>query len=364
MMRAVLLGVPGTRRTQYFMQAAKQACLPILFLDWKNWQDKIKEAAHTGIWMKIDPPHWESCVLGELDELAGDYKKQLFELIHAADTYDMRFWNHPSAIAALLDKAKCKETLYRAGLSVTELVAGNLSGGEAKESECACADSAYTKCCAVQNMEQLLELMQKRGIYQVFIKPVNGSGAAGVSAFRWQKSSGRMALYTCTENRPGLGLVNTKRLRCFSEPAQIRSLLTQLLQMDCIIERWHAKAEYQGCSYDLRAVIQGGRLDYLLARLSKGPITNLHLNNCPLDIDALKLPPAVLDEIAGLCQKAMELYPGLSGAGIDILLEKGTLKPRIIEMNGQGDLIYQDIFHENRIYRRQAELMKRMGEET
>ncbi len=54
----------------------------------------------------------------------------------------------------------------------------------------------------------------------------------------------------------------------------------------------------------------------------------------------------------------MGCYPGLASAGIDILLEKGSLKPRIIEMNGQGDLIYQDIFAGNVVYRHQAELMK------
>lgn len=40
-------------------------------------------------------------------------------------------------------------------------------------------------------------------------------------------------------------------------------------------------------------------------------------------------------------------------AGIDLLLEKGTMRPRIIEMNGQGDLIYRDIYGENRIYQEQ-----------
>ena len=39
-------------------------------------------------------------------------------------------------------------------------------------------------------------------------------------------------------------------------------------------------------------------------------------------------------------------------------MEKGSLRPRIIELNGQGDLIYQDIYSENRIYRHQAEIMK------
>lgn len=52
-----------------------------------------------------------------------------------------------------------------------------------------------------------------------------------------------------------------------------------------MVERWYAKAEYAGFSYDLRAVLQDGRLDFLLGRLSKGPITNLHLNNHPLPAD-------------------------------------------------------------------------------
>ena len=100
-------------------------------------------------------------------------------------------------------------------------------------------------------------------------------------------------------------------------------------------------------------------MDFLLARLSRGPITNLHLNNRPLKIEELRLPDYVLDDIFQCCKQAMGCFPGLSTAGIDILLEKGKRNPRIIEMNGQGDLIYQDIYHDNRIYRHQAEIMKR-----
>jgi len=59
-------------------------------------------------------------------------------------------------------------------------------------------------------------------------------------------------------------------------------LLNRILSLCCIVERWYAKEEYQGYSYDLRAVVQEGDIDFLLARLSKGPITNLHLNNRPL----------------------------------------------------------------------------------
>ena len=59
----------------------------------------------------------------------------------------------------------------------------------------------------------------------------------------------------------------------------------------------------------------------------------------------------------------MDCFPGLRSAGIDILLEKGSLRPRIIEMNAQGDLIYQDIYNHNVIYGHQAEMMKRWLQE-
>ena len=99
-------------------------------------------------------------------------------------------------------------------------------------------------------------------------------------------------------------------------------------------------------------------MDFILARLSSGPITNLHLNNHPLKGDALGLPCHVMEDVEQLCIRAAKCYPGLRSAGIDVLLEKGSLRPRIIELNGQGDLIYQDIYDQNRIYLHQAEMMK------
>lgn len=250
------------------------------------------------------------------------------------------FFNHPSAITALLDKRSCKEVLVREGISVTESL-----GGDNKESH-------------ICNLEMLLEQMRQEKLCQIFIKPVNGSGALGVSAFRMQKRTGKMQLYTCAALTESKTLVNTKQLMCLSDRAQIENVLDILLKMDTLIERWHPKPIYQGYSYDLRAVVQDGRIDMLLARLSKGPITNLQLNNRPLAIEELGLPKRVLEEISYLCQRAMGCFSGLRSAGIDLLLDRGSLTPRVIEMNAQGDLIYQDIYQENKIYRHQAEIIK------
>ncbi len=339
MRQAVLLGEPGTKRTEYFRRAAELEGLSFSFLAWKDYKEGIRRLSGERILLKIDPPKWESCLLKELNDLTEDYKRRLEEITLMAKSQDIEFFNHPSGILSLLDKVKCKNMLLRAGVRVTE---------------------SLNESC--KDIEHLLALMESRKICQVFVKPVNGSGATGVSAFRLQPKRRRMALYTCAFLHPQKGLVNTKRLRCFSDPEDIFPLLRKILGLGCIVERWYAKAQYGQASYDLRAVVQEGKTDFLLARLSKGPVTNLQLNNRPLAIEELKIPAKIQEQIMDLCNRAMDCYPQLKSAGIDILLEKGSLKPRIIEMNGQGDLIYQDIYADNLIYRRQAGIIKRIGE--
>ena len=73
---------------------------------------------------------------------------------------------------------------------------------------------------------QLLELMSCRKIFQVFIKPVQGSGAAGVAALRYQPKTGQTVLYTCGILDDFTGhLVNTKRLRRFSDRKDRKSVV-------------------------------------------------------------------------------------------------------------------------------------------
>ena len=354
----MVLGNLHTKRTGYLRQAAVQAGLPVffdkkaagngkglLFTDWSRWREELTEKE---IFLKIEPPLWKSSSLKELNYLTKEYERTLGELALMEKTHGIVFFNHPNAIARLLNKNLCKQRLKEAGLPVTEQL----------ETETGLTATGKRKAeVNLSAAEQLLKIMGDKGICQIFIKPVKGSGAAGVSAFRYQPSTERMALYTCAMLCPEKSLVNTKQLRCYTKSEDIFPLLNQILSLDCILERWCAKAEYQGFSYDLRAVMQDGKMDFLLARLSKGPITNLHLNNRPLPIGDLQLPESVLCNITSVCQEAMACFEGLRCAGIDILLEKGSLNPRIIEMNGQGDLIYQDIYHDNIIYCHQAQIM-------
>ena len=392
MRQAVLLGSPGTKRTIYLEKGAEAEGISFRLLDWKKFpfrsadspasplrKDLVlkndfrddtaladpfwNETARENVFLKIDPPLWESCCLDELNILARDYEKKLQWLAELGKKRQITFLNKPEDILALLDKRACKRRLAEAGIPVTEELDGIgravFPVAETLDSVGQAVLPVAETLDGVGRADLLLDSMERRRIFQVFIKPVCGSGAAGAAAFRWQPRSGRMILYTCAMENPETGrLVNTKRLRRFMDRKQVLSMIGRLLELGCIVERWYAKAEHNGFSYDLRAVVQDGRMDFILARLSSGPITNLHLNNHPLKGNELGLPCHVMEDVEQLCIRAAGCYPELRSVGIDVLLEKGSLRPRIIELNGQGDLIYQDIYGQNRIYLHQAEMMK------
>lgn len=327
MMEIVLIGVEGSRRRDYFCRAAEECQVDVRFIDWKE----VADHDLSGNIVKIDPPSYDTSELGRLDGLITAYREELRRL----GRMDCFYLNTPEGIEGVLDKYACKKVMQENGIAVTEMF----------------AERVWTP-------EQLRMVMEEHHVYSVFVKPVYGSGAAGVVAYRYDPAGGREVVYTSSRWEGGK-LVNTKRLCRLDEPEAVRRLLTEVLRLGAVVERWYPKASFGGRSYDLRAVWQFGRIEFMVARQSAGPVTNLHLNNLPLDWHELGLAAQTVERIEELCERAMSLFPGLSVAGIDILLDRGSLRPRIIEINGQGDLMYQDIFHENKIYRRQVQEMAR-----
>lgn len=350
-----LIGETGTKRTEYFRKAAEDYHVPLSVMEWGKiaelfsltesetqkldyennliWEE-VFEPFQTGrAAVKIDPPSYHIVSLDEMTYQIGTYQKclQQFERLDAV------FLNKPRAILDILDKRKCKKQLEKAQVPVTPMLLEK-----------------------VENPEMLLTQMEEHRQYSVFLKPVLFSGAAGVTAFRVQPRSGRMQAYTSCKMVEGK-LVNTKTLYCMNDREEILALLREVLKFDVMAERWLPKSSFHGKSYDLRVVYQFGHIAHIVVRQANGPITNLHLNNQARKIGELGLDGGTLEVLEKLCGRAVAAFPGLSMAGIDVLLEKNSNKPYIIEMNGQGDLIYQDIFSENRIYKEQVERLTAHG---
>jgi glutathione synthase/RimK-type ligase-like ATP-grasp enzyme len=172
-------------------------------------------------------------------------------------------------------------------------------------------------------------------------------------AYRRHAKTGEEVVYT-SARFIGNSLYNTKKIRRVTDTDEIRKMVDTILQGDAVVERWIAKATHGGKVYDLRVVYQFGHIAYMAARRSVGHITNLHLNNDALSVCELGLSAELMGEIENLCGRAMALFPGLNSAGIDVLLEAGSLRPFVVEINAQGDLIHSDIYGNNSIYAEQV----------
>ncbi len=334
-MKVILIGEENSKRTEYFCRAAEELQVAVSFFSWDQWNIEDLEG---GI-VKIDPLSYDAYHLLELKGIIDEYKKQLNRLAVAAKDKEIRYLNHPAGILKALDKVASKKVLQDRGLPVTEMLGEN-----------------------PRDLSELQQMMIEHRARSVFVKPVYGSGAAGVLALSMQPSSGNMVAYTsaCEADEE---LVQQKKIRRITDAEEISRILYKILELNTIVERWHPKAMSGGEMFDFRVLWQFGKLEYLVARKSAMPITNLHLNNHAAMLEEIftsEFPwkrEQVLVEIEDLCRQAMESFPELSMAGLDIMLDKKTGKPRIIEINGQGDLLYADIYGENRIYATQIHHM-------
>ena len=337
-MEWTLVGQADSKRTSYFLKAASELGYPVSFVEIEEYN----ASKLAGTIVKVDPPTYHTSDITQLPLLTERYIRFLKTLDAAQG---LTFLNYPSDILATLDKRHCKQVLLKAGIPTTPMLSS-----------------------AISCYEELVAEMRAQRAYQVFVKPNNGSGAAGVSAFRLNPKQNEVVMYTSVL-ADGSGFFNTKRMKRITSATQAAAIVNQVLKQGAIVEEWIPKATHNGAGYDLRVVWQFGKVAFIVPRFSKSPITNLHLNNMAGIFDDLRLNSSTISKIDLICSNTMKLFPRLSYAGIDILLTKDSLQPMVIEVNGQGDLIYQDIYAENTIYKQQLNegeyfLLKRKHTET
>lgn len=328
-----LLTEPESKRDLFFQKAAKELAIPLNTANWRDYASDVELPA--GAIVKIDPPVYST---SDFVQMQGMLEKYV-DFLDRIKKKSCIFLNSPASVLQLLDKFECKQILERKKISTTKMVAAS-----------------------VKTMEEMLDVLEKKRIYSVFIKPSHCSGAAGVVALQIRPHTGQMRAYTSAIKKDG-HLVNTKRIRSLTNRGEIEELLDEIMKMDVIVEQWRPKDVFNGKSYDLRVVCQFGKVSYVIVRQSGGPITNLHLNNQALAFENLSFTLKQKTEIEELCLQATDAFPGLNTVGIDVLIDKNNKKPYIIEMNGQGDLLYQDIYKENRIYKEQLAWMEKMRKE-
>lgn len=329
-MQIIVVSNSPSKRIEYFVEAGRSLQTGVRFMTYEelfNCLPSLRQAV-----VKLEP--WVSC---ETDFLKyalfnDEYKTVLQRLDETALSDDVHFLNPPHALLQALDKKETKRILSANDLSVTPML-----------------DTPHA-------FDELVQALSgcSRGC---FLKPRYGSGAGGIMAIRYQPRQKKWVFYTTLQKVDGV-IHNTKRIHRLTKEQDILPLAEAVMHTGAILEEWIPKEQLQGENYDLRVVCGEEEIDYVVVRCSKGSITNLHLNNNARLWSELPLSENVRQRVYLLCRKAVRTL-GLRYAGVDVLIERGTDTPYIIEVNGQGDHIYQDMYAHNSIYTRQIRTIKK-----
>ena len=329
-MQIIVVSNSLSKRIEYFVEAGKHLQTEVCFMTYEELFSCLPLLRQAVI--KLEP-----CVSDETDFLKyallnQAYKETLQRLGEMRLSDDVCFLNTPHALLRALDKKETKQVLMDRGLKVTPMLPSPRSFDELRELLTGCG----------------------RGC---FLKPRYGSGAGGVMAIRYQPNRNKWVVYTTLQQVDGV-IHNTKRINRLSTEKEMVPLAEAVMQTEAILEEWIPKEQLQGENYDLRVVCRESEIDYIVVRCSKGSITNLHLNNKAHWWNELSLPEVVRQQIYFQCQEAVQSLD-LQYAGVDVLIERGTDIPYIIEVNGQGDHVYQDMFAHNSIYIQQIKNIKK-----
>lgn len=388
-MRMILIGNPGNRRTTELQAARAKAGLPpatvLPYIDLLQGRASLAEAAFSctrgdglggPVLLRLDAPgecfevERELIAYGAPDVDSGEaldrqlplplrmapiaapslpaakaraIKEQRGRLYHPAQWFrgycrllarlaaeakaigpDAIWLNAPGDIAAMFDKRETHRILSAAGVNVPRLLAPPE---------------------AIADYETLRRHMSEKRMRRIFLKLAFGSGACGVIAYQVNPSTGAELAVTTIgvehfNSRPPV-FYNVKKLHRYSDSFSIRQIVDWLLRHGAHAEQWVPKASLDGSSFDIRQLVVDGEACHSVARVSRTPITNLHLRSVRMSLREAGLSEAEQRHVRDCAERTLAVFPGSAVAGIDIAVSEGSRKPFVLDVNPFGDLLYQ-----------------------
>jgi glutathione synthase/RimK-type ligase-like ATP-grasp enzyme len=365
----VVIGAPGSRRVELFQAAINQLRLPeaqvVSYLDLLSGKVALPQTVRKDSVVRIESPGKDFEIERELiatgaDVAGGDegfdrisrsaaralsfergrifYPRQWYlgycatlRLIERqlAECPPHRLMNRPAEIATMFDKIACHQSLNSRGVPVARSLG------------------------PVNSFDQLDERMRELNRHRVFVKLAYSSSASGVVAYQ---TDGRRYQATTTvemaRENGELRLYNSRRIRVYRDRREIAELIDALCRHQVHVEQWLPKAGFDNRTFDLRVVVIAGRACHTVARLSRSPITNLHLLNDRGDMNDVRerAGQAAWDAAMRNSERAMECFPGSLYAGIDLLFTPDYRRQAVIEVNAFGDLAPGVFWHGQETY--------------
>lgn len=233
--------------------------------------------------------------------------------IDAALRADWTVLQPVSAIAELFDKRRTSRRWRHAGIPVPESIDD------------------------VRDPDALREQMRARQWRAVFVKVACASAASCLAVFS-HHADGEYALSTVEDT--GEARYNTRRLQRLSDRRAIDRVLRFLLAEGAQVELAIGKPRIDGGYFDLRVLMIDGEPAFVVVRVSRHPITNLHLGGRRGDLAAVRrrVPEAAWADAMNSA-RAVHKSTQTFHLGVDLMFEPSLTRHRIIEGNAFGDLL-------------------------
>lgn len=216
----------------------------------------------------------------------------------------------PEHVALLFDKNETSSLLGKAGIPVPESFQPE---GDA---------------------DSLISELRIRGWSKAYVKLAYGSCASGIVVL--EPLSDCCSGVTTVREIDGL-YYNTYDVRRV-QGTELTSILTFILNETATVQKAVPKARIADRNFDLRVVVLGGQVIATVCRMSRHPMTNLHLGGQRGDIEESRRCVGQrrwLDAMDS-CVQAADLCD-LPCVGIDVAFDRGSGEHFILEMNSFGD---------------------------
>ncbi len=357
-MHFVVIGNPENRRVISFLEEIhllkKHTVAVLSYLDLLEDKVSLVQDIPPHSIVKIDSPGENSWVRKRLIEYGGNITHATFmedfgRICSVAEWYqgfslflsDLKrnipascYWmNDVDSILTMFDKVACKTILSQNNIPTP------VSLGEASD------------------YQALRHQMKQQGIHSVFIKPAHSSSASGVIAFR--ASGDRLEAISSMEmvvQNGAIAFYNALKVRKYQNETEIIVLINEILKNKHIVEQWIPKAAWNNLSFDFRIMVIHGKARHVVARMSKSPITNLHLGNTRGNLSEIIAFMGVptFEKAKKVAESAASCFPNCLYMGVDILISSNLKSIKVLEINAFGDLLPNLMDNGERVY--QAEI--------
>jgi hypothetical protein len=253
-------------------------------------------------------------LIGSPAQLAFGLARALAQAATIARTCGARLLAEPGDIAAAFDKSRASERLEVSGIPVARRLGD------------------------IADADELLERMSAACLRRVFIKLRYGASAAGMTAFALGPA-GRMVAYTTATFGAQGELYATRAVRRLDDRRQIVRLIDDLAFLGLHVEAWLPKAGVSERTADLRVIVIGGKPVFNVMRMSRHPMTNLHLGGTRASPEPLRqrVGEAAWSAMIESCAAAARAFPSCFMLGIDAAILADDRSHAVFEVNAFGD---------------------------